>query len=177
MYQEQSVVKIYYHEANAPLFSLQSVVKIYQEQPVVKTYQEQPVVKTYQEQPVVKIYQEQPVVKIYYHKTNAPHRQADPKNPSTPFESKINTIGARHFEESFQFARRSGPCCGRVCFSVLTSRARVLSLARARSLTHARTHTHTLSLSHELMRSLVHNSDGQGRAQVRSVPAEDVGRS
>jgi len=33
--------------------------------------------------------------------------QADPKNPSTPFESKINTIGARHFEESFQFARRS----------------------------------------------------------------------
>jgi len=34
--------------------------------------------------------------------------QADPKNPSTSFESKIHHISARHFEESFKFARRSG---------------------------------------------------------------------
>lgn len=33
--------------------------------------------------------------------------QADPKNPTTVFESKINHISARHFEESFKFARRS----------------------------------------------------------------------
>ena len=33
--------------------------------------------------------------------------QADVKNPTTAFESKINFISARHFEESFRFARRS----------------------------------------------------------------------
>ena len=33
--------------------------------------------------------------------------QAYPKNPTTPFESKLHHIYARHFEESFKFARRS----------------------------------------------------------------------
>jgi len=33
--------------------------------------------------------------------------QEDVKNPTTTFESKINHISARHFEESFKFARRS----------------------------------------------------------------------
>jgi len=33
--------------------------------------------------------------------------QADVKNPTSAFESKIHHISARHFEESFKFARRS----------------------------------------------------------------------
>jgi len=33
--------------------------------------------------------------------------QADPKNPSAPFESKVHTITVAHFEEAFRFARRS----------------------------------------------------------------------
>ena len=39
--------------------------------------------------------------------TDWAQEQADPKNPSSPFVSKINQISARHFEESFKFARRS----------------------------------------------------------------------
>ena len=33
--------------------------------------------------------------------------QADPKNPTSPFVSKLTHIGKRHFEEAFLFARRS----------------------------------------------------------------------